>query len=186
MLLETISAPIRKALDANSTAPGFTPLAMLSINPSTGYTDTVFPAGHGGIYAPNRLFLLPFAEGNAGATFSFRVYGWRGLGEPDNDPLRMVWISYLLAEFSCATGNLFGPPPDGQGPSRRWIKDSECMADTISLSQGSLGIGGLVNSTGPGTDLGAYALLDLAGSKYFQFDFQQADPVGMNLLWARA
>ncbi len=122
----------------------------------------------------------------AGNQFSVRLYGWRaaenppGLGRP-------VWIPYLICELACTTCNRQGPPntaPPGN-PSNYMLGPDESLCDTISLTQGSLGLTGLINSTGPGTDLIAYAIVELTAPRYFQFDFGAIDSIPMNCLFAK-
>lgn len=150
--------------------------------------DGVYNAGADSNVSPGRLFLMPYAEGGVGSQFSLRVYAWRDFFLPTGDPATQVWIPHLLAEFACTTCNQGGPVTQ-EITSSALLKPSEFLCDTISLTQGSLGVDGFVTSTGPGTNLVAFALLDLTACRRFQFDFQWADTsnnIGMNCLWARA
>ena len=201
MLLETLSTQLRKALTRNSYAGAFgtTPL---NNDGTTGYTQTFdinedAPSGEGsfqwgylGDHGPNRILLIPFAEAAAGANFSFRIYSWRELSWPSGATVVDEWIPLFLAEFACTTCNRAGAAADTPSVSTNTLLDSERVCDTITLTQGSLGTGpsgsGFINSTGPGTDLVAYAFVDVGGARFVSFDFQQIDPVGMNCLWARA
>ncbi len=183
MLLETLSVPLAKALVTNSTATTFASLDLIGAPPSG---ESVYPMGNGGMIAPNRLFLLPYCDGPAGSTFSMRVYGWRALTNPEASPVKGVSIPYLLAELLCVSCGRAAPSEGLSGQSPRFLQASERMCDTITLTQGATGPWYTeINSTGPGTDLIAFALVDVVGSRYIQFDFQQTDPVGMNCLWAR-
>jgi hypothetical protein len=130
------------------------------------------------------LFLQPLAEGTAGTQFSFRVWGWKYQFVLDGHPYRQ-YIPVFLAEFLCTVCNSPGPisqspavPPLAMGPA-------ENFCDTIALTQGSVGPLGEIVSTGPNSDLPAFARLDLRGCPYFQFDFLQGDNIGMNCLFAR-
>lgn len=175
------SSIVRKALaNGNSTATAFANFMTTSIDPSG---DGVYPIGQAGDVAADRLFLMPYAEGGSGSNFSVRVYGWTTIkGQTPSD--QKTWIPFLLAELACISCNVNGVMPATAGdPSQ--LLDSEYMCDTISLTQGSIGPQGLINSTGPGTNLVAFAKIDLAGCRVLQFDFQQTDPVGMNCLWAK-
>ena len=204
-LLETISTNYQRALAVNSvanawsfTVPGNNALglnllpAQDPLNPNTQqlYGSGLVQWGEGGDHSGNRLRLLPMCDGPAGSTFSFRLWGWSKFGMPGLDTLA-VWVPCFIAEFLCVSCNQPGPASPSPGISPLAMLDSERLCDTISLTQGHLGIGvhgggGYINTTGPGTDLTAFAMLDVGGFKYLQFDFQQSDPVGMNCLWARA
>lgn len=181
---------LSKALtQGNSQAPAFASLTLTQAAPSA---DGVYPFGKGGAFAPTRLFLMPYCEGVAGQQFSLRLYGWRPLDQPSGMPQTAVWIPYFLAELACTACNQPGPTPGGPPP---WdnltgalnplILPGETFCDTITLTQGNLGPSGAIYSTGPGTDLIAFALVEMLGCKMFQFDFQQTDTVNMNCLWAR-
>ena len=187
VIISNRSEPLSQALrlgDSQNTA--WTSYDMQALKPSG---DGVWSAGEGGVDAPQRLFLLPYCEGLAGSNFSMRVYGWRGVEMPNGGPNQNVWIPFLLAELACVACNRFGPPLPGVLPpvgNGRFIQADEAMCDTITLTQGALGLTGEICSTGPGTDLIAFAIVELRGVKAFSFDFQQTDPVPMNCLWARA
>ncbi len=62
---------------------------------------------------------------------------------------------------------------------------TEYLADTIVLTNGSLGTGYL---TSPGGGLAAYATLDILGAHRLQFDFVSGEeyPAFPNALWAYA
>lgn len=188
VVIDNRSEPLMQALlNGDSQNAAWTSFDMTPVKPSG---DGVWSAGDsGGIHAPQRLFLLPYCEGLAGSNFSVRIYGWNGVENPDGGPNRNVWIPYLLAELACVACNRFGPPLAGPIPqvyAGRFIQPDEAACDTITLTQGGLGLTGEIVSTGPGTDLIAFAIVELRGCKLFQFDFQQTDPVPMNCLWRRA
>jgi len=185
VVLDYRAEPLNLALaGGNSQNTAFVPLAPsnLSPDPNRSKDGFVIFSGTEGQVSPGRLILIPYAEGQ-GAMFSMRLYAWRRLG---TDSRLWVWVPMLLAEFACITSNQAGPTDAQPGSSTRLIKDTEFLCDTISLTQGSLGNCGLVTSTGPGTNLIAFAIVDGCGATLISFDFQQTDPVGMNCLWARA
>src|SRR5438132_12729893 len=155
------SHSLTKALQqGNSQNTGFAQLDLLT-GPPPG--DGIWDLGQGGMAAPNRLILFPVCDGSLGSSFSMRLYGWRDLSLPGNDVNKVVWIPYLLVELACVASNMSGPGGIGiAGPSYRYLSDSEYLVDTITLTQGNLGVTGSINSTGPGTNLPAYALVDLA------------------------
>ncbi len=187
MLIDTLSVPLDKALAANSSAGVFASLDLVVIGPTLGDTTGVYTAGSdAGAASPNRVRILPFCEGTAGASFSLRMYAWLSMHNPTNYSDRAIWVPMLLAEFACISCNRGGPPQAYPGPSRSLIKETEYFCDTITLVQGNLGKNGYITSTGPGTDLIASVMLDLQGCRRFQFDFQQTDPVNMNALYGRA
>lgn len=162
------------------------PVGLFPRTDQSPVPDGVFVAGHGGAQCPQRVYLLPYCEGPAGASFSMRVYGWRGQGLPTGDPNKMVWIPTFLAEFACASGELPGPASDSNSQSIRNMLDTERLCETIALTQGALGLEGYVNSCGSGSGLVASAILETTGCRYLQFDFQQTDQVSMNCFWAWA
>ena len=189
MLLDTLTTPFSRALrGANSSAGTFASLNIQAERPNpfnqdslTGI-DGVYSMGEGGIYTVNRLQLIPYADA-AGAQFSLRLYGWDSVAPPDASNNLIVWVPFLIAELACTTSNR-------SGVTGHYVNDTEYAVDTIVLTQGTTGnngfAGGLINSTGPGTDLIAYALITLSGCQFIQFDFQQTDSVSMNCLWARS
>jgi hypothetical protein len=138
----------------------------------------IFDAGEGGEVGPNLIQVQPYCYGPAGSQFSMRMYGWRpvGMGEPMLGTLMGVWVPQFLVEFACIACNQ-------PGINGRTIDVAENFCDTITLTQGSVGSRGEINSTGPGTDLIASAEVDLRGAKRFSFTFQQTDAVSMNSLW---
>ena len=165
----------------------FPDLDMLSTPPTTSPANGVWQGGQGGVTAPYRIKVFPYAEGTPGSRFRMRICGLDNIGV---DPYAQVWWPYLLAEFTCTVCNRGGPPAAVPGrETGRLIRESERMCDTIELTGGSLGVSqvaGVVNSTGPGTNLIAWAMVDLAGCRKFQFSFEQIDTVTMNVLFARA
>lgn len=187
MLIDTLSMPLDKALASNSSAATFATFELVAADPTLGdSTGTYLAGGEFGSTAPNRVRILPFCEGNAGAAFSVRVFAWLRMNNQTNYSDRMIWLPVLLAEFACVSCNRSGPPVAYPGPSRSLIKETEYFCDTITLVQGTLGKDGYITSTGPGTDLIASVMLDLQGCRRFQFDFAQTDPVNMNALYGRA
>ena len=187
VIVDSRSEPLNQALllgDSQNTA--WTSYDMLGLPP---VGDGIWAAGHGSVHAPGKLFILPYCEGLAGSNFSVRVYAWRSVEQPNGGPNQNVWVPVLLCELACISCNRFGPPLPGVLPpvgNGRFIQADEAMCDTITLTQGSLGPTGEICSTGPGTDLIAFAVIELRGARFFQFDFQQTDPVPMNCLWSRA
>lgn len=195
MLIQTLSTPFARALAQNSYADAYAqnegypglPLGPLAHAPAADASGTavdgVFAAGQGGEIAANRLCLLPVCEGPAGSAFTLRLFGWTLLGQPDGRAEQVVWVPCLLVELYAVACQQAGPVNPGPGPSQRLVKDTERFCDTIMVLSGSLGAGGYLNSTGPGSNLIAQVFVDLCGCRYFQFDFQQADEVGMQCLW---
>jgi hypothetical protein len=192
----TVSLNLIKALGLeNSQQPvwnaGIVPLTQAPANQSTYPAGTppsawvfpgVFNAGAGGNFTQTRIRMLPYCNGPPGSQFSFRLYGWRDVVYPEGNPNALVWVPEFDAEFACTSCAAPGPTD----PNVRMILPTENFCDTITLTQGNLGPTGFINSTGPGTNLIAYAVAELGGCRKFQFDFQQTDPVGMNLLFVFA
>jgi hypothetical protein len=200
VLLYNLSNQLTKALQSgNSLQQTFNLLVPQVQSPKVltpnqqylgGPADGIYDGGHDGLLCPPRIFLLPFCEGAPGSGFSMRLWSWRAVTHPEGNPNQAVWIPVLVAELACVACSVGGPvaPTEPQIP-QRWLSATEMLCDTISLTQGTLGNGGLIQSTGPGTNLVAFAEVDLIGSRFFSFDFQLADngnPVGMNCLFAKA
>ncbi len=179
------SYSMNRALATNSQSQAFTtfglqtqPVAIQATQPA----DTVWPAGAGGMFAPQRLKVMFFASGGAGNAFSARLYAWFHHGD---NPDTLVWIPVLLAEFALVTGALPGPAAlTNFAPYV--IKPDEYMCDGITLVQGSVGATGEIVTIGPGTGFVSLVMCELRGAKFFQFDFQQSDSVLMNALWSSA
>ncbi len=184
VIIVSASHGMNRALTGYSQNQSWTSF-LLSTDPPTIGTppdNGIFAAGHGGMNTAYRLMLVPFSSGGAGTQFSVRVYGWVPLGPT---PILDTWMPLLLAEFLCTTAELTGPAPLPGVQSALTLLPTDYLCDTITLTQGSVGPTGEINSTGPGTNLAAFAMLELRGAKFFQFDFQQTDPVMMNCLWSR-
>jgi hypothetical protein len=150
-----------------------------------GINDGTYKAGWRGAVAENRIQVQPYAD-QAGCQFSFRVWIWSEATWPGQTGYGAVWVPSFVAEFSCVSGQTCGVT--NQGPATTvnpYLLSDTCFpADTITLVQGMVGLTGLVNSTGPGTNLPAYALMEILGARFVTFDFQQSsDEVGMNALW---
>ena len=183
----TQSGPLSKALTAgNSNAIDWAALEILELLP---VADGRYAAGEGGAYAPNRLFLMPYCEGGAGAAFSMRIIGWRAFSQPGDR--KQVSIPYLICELACVACNVGGPSaPIMTPPYPNIMAPTERVCDDVVLALGSLGCGpsgpGFINSAGAGSDIPASALVDLGGCQLFQFDFKTTGPVTANCLWARA
>lgn len=180
--------PLNKALvNGNSFNTLFVPPGAdaTSPDPNRTFDGFIIFSGVQGQVSPGRVFLLPYCDA-PNSNFSIRLYGWRRCGNPDPSPQTLVWFPTFLAEFLCTSCAIAGPTDNQPGISMRVLKDTEYLCDTITLTQGSLGNKGLITSTGPGTNLVAFSLLDGCGATLLSFDFQQTDPVGMNCFWARA
>lgn len=183
LLIKTASNKLAKALPlGNSLNGAFVPFVAQNGIPFAAGT---YVAGAGGMLAPNRVKVYPYCEGAAGSTFSVRVYGWDHISD---DPRYFVFVPPLLTEFLCVSCDSAGPgSPGGPGVSPYVILDSERFCDTISLTQGSVGWMGEVNSC-PGSGCVGFVMVDLRGCKFFAFDFANVDPVtlSMNALFATA
>ncbi len=173
MLIQTFSGPLSRALAVNKQDQYLQSLDVLGSEPLADGTFVV--AQDTNTLAQNRLFVLPFVEGEPSVEFFMRVYGWRQLG---NDPALTVWVPDLLVEAFCVAG-IRG------GVDSRTLRSKEYLADTIILTNGSLG-SGFINSAGSG--LGAHVVLDLLGCRKFQFDFVVGEeyPGFPNALWTFA
>lgn len=134
--------------------------------------------GKGGDHSPNRIFLQPYCEGPEGSLFWMRLYGLRPLGLSQNQDL--VWVSTLLIQLACVAGNLPGPTV----ASGTALIQTENTCDSLTVVTGWVGMTGEVVSAGPGSQFGAFALVELRGCKKVVFEFEQFDNVGMNALWA--
>lgn len=204
------SEPLRKAIyQGNSTAVSFAGVDAVMMEPdqpsvvlvpSIPAGDGVYENGFGAMVAAGRLLLLPYGDGALGASFSLRVYGWRSFQDANRQPIDLMWVPHLLAELACVLCNRGGPPnqaPNSTQANAVPMEATERFCDTIVLVQGSLGLEGEINSTGPGTDLIATATVDLKGCQFFSFEFSQtvvlspatgqpsSDPVSMNAFWTR-
>ena len=181
---KTLYTPYSTALqNGNSVATSFASLDTVQAPfvPTDGVVGDNTNYDH--LFGPNGLKLIPHGEGAAGAQFSMRLYGWSPVNKPDAGNIPTIWIPHFIVELLCTMCNRAGMPGD-------YLSETERLCDTITLTQGVIGNngwgGGFINSTGPGTDLVAWAVINPTGFRFLQFDFQQIDPVGMNCFWARA
>ncbi len=174
-----VSTILQKALTPPAQNGLFT---IFNMTPTQPTGNGVFQAGQNGMISPRRIKIIPFAHGNAGLQFSMRVFAWEQLYGSGNEN-SIVWVPLLLVELLCTICNQPGPAEGYPGSITSLLGPTDQACDTISVVQGNLGNLGFVTSTGPGTDLIAFAMLDLTGPKLIQFDFQQSDPVEMNAMW---
>lgn len=134
----------------------------------------------------NQLLVLPFADAGPDSTFSVRLFGWKRATWPQSQNVVPVWLPFFLCELACTTADLPGPQSTGQLDA---MPQTSNLCDTITLVQGDLGFYGRINSVGAagtGSNLPAYAKIDLQGAQKFQFLFQwndQLPPSGMNAFW---
>ena len=152
--------------------------------------DGVYSCGHGGGDCYTFLKLMPYCIATVGQQFSMRLYAWDvvAVGPQSQNTSLTVHVPTLIAEFLCTAAYIPGPVIGVTATPSAGILAQETFCDTITLTQGTVG-GGLINSTGPGTNLVAWAKVELFGCRYYQFDFSQSDtmvaPVEMNCLWSR-
>ena len=176
MLIETLSVPLFKAFaQGNKSGSSFTIPQPQGLAP-TG--DGVWPAGSEGQFAPNRIFILPYAYATQGAVFTTRVYGWRSIDSVPGS--RSVFVPFPLIDLTCTVGNIQGVGRDYQ------ILDSEQFCDGLSLAGGAVGKYGEIVTYGAGSGLASFCLVDLRGCRRFSFDFKTSSGATMNALWARA
>jgi hypothetical protein len=195
--IETVSVGYKLALSAYSqqqafrlfqclpcTNPLSQDLGSLVPNDMSGMGGVLHKAGWPGELSQNRLKVTPFAD-QPQANFSVRVWGYRecqAVGQSGNS--LPVWVPEFLAEFACVSSQFQGvanPGPEGT-LNPYVLPDTAYLCDTMTLTQGDLGASGRLNSTGPGTNLPAYAVLDFFGTRFLGLDFQQTDQVGMNAI----
>lgn len=183
------SEGMARGLAFNSTSAGFTKMDLQTADPVSVASIGALDVAVGGLpYTASGIKILPCADTGVGTPFSMRVYGWDVQTVPSGDPLLQVWFPVFLAEFACTTGDLPGPLGNETGGKAFAVRNNMYFCDTIMLVQGGLGDGGVINSTGPGTNLLAYAQLDINGSKRISFDFQAADSssgISMNCRWSK-
>ncbi len=182
MLIETRSAPmtrvLSKAAQDNSQSLYFSQFTTVTTDP---HITSPFPAlapaflfGGEGLVAPNKIQVFPFAKGEPGVEFYTRIYGWRRLGNKDDQ--FQVWLPYLLLEYfsiCCNQPGQFGC----------LLGATEYVCDTIVATNGNLGSGYVLS---PGNNLPAYVVLDLQGCQEFQFDFVAGEefPAFPNAIWS--
>lgn len=190
MLIETLSEPFVKAFPVNCQKDVFDPITNRFQAPAG---DGAFGMGQGGACAVNRLYLMPYGEGEPGVAFLTRLYGWRPVGLATGPYQKQVWVWNVLAQFLCVLGDCPGPRPDSAGVIDRSpaLTAQENLCDGLALTAGVLGLTGFVNQVGPGSGFQACAAVELYGCRFVSFDFAQALPgpggaVTMNCLWARA
>ncbi len=182
-LLYTLSTKLVKALPVNSTASEY---SINAVTPQV--TSIVLPPGSmtmgsNGIFAPNRLLLMPFGEGELGQTFSMRLYYINHVSDDSRD---WVFVTALLIEFVCTLGSLPGPmiANDPSGNQYRQIHGSDNFCQSLAATAGSYGKDGDINTD---TGFPAFSLVAIDGARFVGFDFKAIDEnVTMNALWARA
>lgn len=182
-LIESLYAPLDRAFADNLQAPTYMTLAPQSAEPDG---SGIFANAKGGMLAYNRVWLLPFGEGFPGAGFTVRLYGWRDFALDGNRAASRVWIPYFIAELACSLSEISGPPGDANGDWGRGLRGAERLCDAIALTAGSLGLGGGIDSVGPGSNLVAHASVYTFSAKLIQFDFQSDVQVNPNCLFAFA
>lgn len=182
MLLENTTGPYAKALLNNHGAMPFDvvlpfPSEPVQTTASQQDNDGVVTLATAGITStPNRLQLVPYAEGVPGDQFSMRVWAIRIFTPGDRNVDHVVWMPTLLGEYLCTVCNRPGPQWPNSGLSQRVMVATENCCDTITLTHGFLGLKGCIVSPGsdvvPGLDLTASIVQELFGAPKIYFDFQ--------------
>lgn len=190
VLIETVSTIWKKALtQGNSVQQTFWTPAVLTVGPN--FPQTTLPGGAttgivpDGVYAAagtppgsltqNRLQIMPWSDGGVSQQFSLRIWGFTIHSR--SDP---AWLPMFLCELLCTTG----AGPSGTSivtaadPTANAFPTSGTFCDAITLTQGTLGPSGQINSTGPGSNIPAWATVEFYGAQWFFFDFQTSEPGG--------
>lgn len=154
--------------------------AGLSLYTDEPVDDGIFPLGQGGMAAPSRILVFPFASDQL-LNFSVQVIGWRSVVRRDNLP--QIWMPQVLVEAFVTTGVVQGPDWPNTSPNPLMPSNLDYMASTVTLTGGSLGpTGELWMSVGSPAAL----VVETRGCKKVQFAFAQQDGRGVcNALWAR-
>jgi hypothetical protein len=131
MHLETLCSGFRRARSVNQTSNGYVskiptvtePLGDAGTATGTSVIQLGLPEGQAGL-TQNFLFIKPYGVGADATTFSFKVIGWRVLGE--NTPLPM-WDPSTLAVFQATLES--GLPLVGQ-----YAASTTYFADTLTVT----------------------------------------------------
>lgn len=189
MLIETVSTKWKKALaKGNSVQQTFWTPAVLSVNP--GFPQSTLPVSTAGtvpdgVYAAagdppgcltqNRIQILPWSDGGIGQQFSIRLWGFTV-----HDNSNPAWPPLFLCELLCTTASIPGTSTaNASDPTANAFPINANLCDTITLTQGTLGPSGQINSTGPGSNIPAWATIEIYGSQWFFFDFETSEPGGV-------
>lgn len=175
------SSPLAKAFPRNVQQDRYRDIFLLATQPAG---DGVIQTNINGSFTANRIYLMPYCEGEPGSIFFMRLYGWRSIGEVVAGSTNTVWVYFLLAEFVCVSGMIAGPVlnqtaapgPAGFGLP---IGPTENMCQSIQMIAGVLGLTGFVNSMPLGSIMPATAAVELQGAQIVSFDFAQMPSGGL-------
>lgn len=189
MLIETVSTKWKKALaKGNSVQQTFWTPAVLTAQPDFPQSNLPVSASGivpDGVYAAagtppgsltqNRVQIMPWSDGGIGQQFSLRLWGFTV-----HDTSNPAWIPFFLCELLCTTGEMAGTSTaNAADPTANAFPPNSYLCDTIVLTSGTLGRTGIINSTGPGTNIPAWVTVELFGSQWFYFDFETSEPGGV-------
>lgn len=192
ILIRCPSSPLAKAFPRNVQQDRYRDIFLLATQPPG---DGVIQTNINGSFTAQRIYLMPYCEGEPGSIFFMRLYGWRSITAKTGGSDNTVWVYFLLAEFVCVSGAIAGPVlnqtaapgPAGFGLP---IGPTENMCQSISMLSGVLGLTGFINSMPPGSIMPACAGVELCGAQLVSFDFEQAPSGGLgstlaaNCLWS--
>lgn len=183
MQLETISQDFQKARRVNATDTSFPSRIPTKTRPALGLEsagsatsqDVIRTRGPNGAISQNLILVMPYGTGSDNDTFNLRLYAWRLVSPPNNDPNLNVYVPLMLCELACtlsATVGVAGTP----------LVATERLVDTIVLTTGSTANVTIVSPTG---DIPAHALIDFLGGPDLEFTFDvNSGTTGMNALVA--
>ena len=173
-MASTFAAPLRKALETNSTATSFTAKIPTTTAPTgTGVfdlTDSTYGMGVNGC-VPEYLMLLPYGGNDNDETFSMRLWGWsRTIGAEGT----ALWVPQLLVELAVTLSSSSGAA----------IGTGMLMADTLVATYGItdekiLG----VSLMAPANNVPAAAWVNLRGCQRIEFDFDSTGNDAQNCFW---
>lgn len=163
MLIETRSTDLTKLLTANSTVAdaSISEPAWTATQPATGPTTGVIDMSLTGQSSANALKFFPFGAGVATNTFLLSVFGW-DLVHPRLTQHSGIWISWLLASFTCTLNTVAGVPGTE-------VDENQLACGTIALVVGNANVSNEILS--PTGNLVASILLDTQGAKLVQPKF---------------
>jgi hypothetical protein len=164
--IDALIAKLKRSLAANSTDVAFASVITGRLPPTDAF-DLAFDmsgVGHGA------MFLMPFAIGAAGVTFSIRVMGFKQIG---TDPNTLLWVPLELYEADCIAGT-------DHGLAGAQVLDTEFFASTITLVFGTSNVSS--ETVSPANNNNGHICLDTKGCRYIKTLFKMGTASSGNCL----
>lgn len=176
----TQSSPLAKALATDAVDASFPAIVPTQTLPSGNGVITFgsdpnqgsLPSGVG----PQNLLILPYGVGADNATFSLRLYAWRGISNANT----VLYVPNLLCEVACVV------TANAPGVAGSVLGATYLFADTIALvgTSGNANVNVVLLSPADDASI-ASALVACQGAQLLQVTFDLGTATAANALIAK-